>query len=77
MTFKQLRERTNLTVKESSKKLGIKPGTLNKYEVAIRHPSQLVMMKMVQAYKCTHADVMMAYKENLESAVRKFGKTNP
>lgn len=77
MTFKQLRERAGLTVKESSKRLGIKPGTLNKYEVAIRHPSQLVMIQMVQVYKCTHEDVMIAYKENLERAVRKFGKTNP
>lgn len=77
MTFRQLRERAGLTVRESAKRLGVKPGTLNKYEIAIRHPSQLVMMKMVQVYKCTHEDVMIAYKENLERAVKKFGKTNP
>lgn len=77
MDFKQLRERTNLSIEEGALKLGVKPETVTKYELAIRHPSQLVLFKMTEVYKCTHEDVMIAYKENIERAVEKYGKANP
>lgn len=77
MNFKALREKAELSVGESSKRLGIKTKTLYKYEAAIRHPSQQVLIKMVDIYMCSTDEVMEAYKFNVEKAVNKYGKINP
>lgn len=77
MTFRQLRQNAKLDSENAAKKLGIKPQTLNKYENAIRSPSLKILLNMIKTYKCTHADVMLAYETNKRKAVEKFGRANP
>lgn len=68
-TFKTLRLRAGLTCTEIAESIGVKEGTIKKYECSSRVPSLSKIYKLEKALKCNNNEFMEAYsyhrKQNL------------
>jgi len=62
-TFKQLREKSNLTQEQASKLLEITKEYLSMIENATRKPSDELKEKMAKLYKVSISDIFLAIKE--------------
>lgn len=60
--FKDIREKKGFSTKYVADKLNIKINTLYKYEEFYSMPSASILLKMQQIYKCTHEELLEAYK---------------
>lgn len=60
--FKDIREKKGFSTKYVSDKLNVKINTLYKYEEYYAIPSASILLKMQRIYKCTHEELLEAYK---------------
>lgn len=61
ITFKTLRLRAGLTCSEVAAMIGVKEGTLRKYECSSRVPNLSNTYKLEKALKCNNNEFMEAY----------------
>ena len=77
ITFKTLREKAGLTYKELAQKVGVKPGTIQKYECSCRIPKNTILFKLEESLNCTNEELMQAYafhkKKNLLKNKKSLG----
>lgn len=60
ITFKFLREKSNLTIDQLSKLTDIKPTTLKKYESSERIPINKNLITLRNIFKCSEEELMQA-----------------
>lgn len=66
MTFKELRIRQGLTLREASKKIGISFQSICRYENQGRIPRGDILQMMVDVYKCTDEEMGQAIMNNIQ-----------
>lgn len=74
MTFKGIRKRAGKKVEWSATVLGIRPGTLRKYESSEKTPSTDILLKMKDVYNCTESELLGALEFNINERRRKYEK---
>ena len=74
MTFIELRKRSGQTVEETCHKLGVKSGTLRKYESGERTPSTVIILKMRQVYNATEEEIFNALVTNGKKGEEQYGR---
>lgn len=76
MTFKELRIRAHKKIDESAQILGIKEGTLRKYESSEKTPSTDILLKMKSFYNCSDSEIIEALKFNKKERRAKYERKN-
>lgn len=71
ITFRTLRLKTRYTCKDIADMVGIKEATLRRYECSDRIPSNLKLIKLEAALKCSKEDFMAAYAYHKEQNLLK------
>lgn len=62
MTFRELRERVELSCSEVSAIVGIQESSYRKYECSSRVPKANTIVKLKEIFSCTDEEIMSAVK---------------
>ena len=76
MTFKELRKKNNLSLRQAAERLGVNFQAICRYENKGRVPKSEILKKMMEVYNCTEAELGDAIVSNVVRGLNMKDKVN-